>query len=266
MPEIYKTSNAYIKPSASDMPIWIVEACNPEKLIPEKLKEFILEFDFSELYPNFKTVRIGAVHPFALLLFQEVMGQTLNTDVFPSITVSDSSETESFETMGRELTQISMTPADVAEMDGHRAAGRLIVSDSNWARVQAAVASKNLAGTMYTYMGQHNIDINIWSDNKDITSLLYDLIKQFFTVRKGQLHEAGFDIQAAISGRRSGDISMEFGMLLYGANITVPCVIKAPAMLIEVVSTEVGSVVVGTPGGVSLSDPGGDIDYHTEEV
>jgi hypothetical protein len=46
------------------------------------------------------------------------------------------------------------------------------------------------------------------------------------------IHNDGIDL-AAMSGRRSGDINLDFGMLLYGANLRVEASMNHEAVLFD---------------------------------
>lgn len=231
MPDIKTTSQAQIRRAL----VRVVEYANPELILPPLLREYFLEVGYSEMYPNFKGVRIGTVHPFALLLFQEVLGQRLDLNVFPSVTVSDTSDTEVFDTLGRDIEDVVFNEEQITQMLGYVDSGQLLLADSGKTALLDAVAGGNVVtGRKVGYRVNHNVDLNIWSDNKDITSLVYDLVKHFIISNIAKLHEEGLDAQSAIVGRRSGDINVEFGSLLYGANITVPITIHTSSTLFDV--------------------------------
>lgn len=230
----HKSSNAEIRRPAATQLIRIVEYTNPEKVFPKYLQQYFLEIGFSSLYPNFKNLRIGAVHPFALLLFQDVNGQKLDTGVFPSITVSDTSDTEIDDELGRGYNEFQIDSSGLAKILGAVDQGKLILSDENRTRLEAAVADgATVKAVKHNYRSGHNIDLNIWSENKDLTSLIYDLVKHWVIGNIQMLHDEGIDVVNTVSGRRSGDINVEFGRILYGANVTVPATIETANLLID---------------------------------
>lgn len=231
---IFKTSNAIIKPQVSNYPVWIMEDINPENYLIKALQDFMAEIQFSLMYPNFGNVRVGAVHPFALLLFQEVLGQKIDLSVFPAITIADNSEGESSMELGRDRTQFMISKDDVAEMTGHRNAGRLIISDAALARLTAAIATRDLPAEHAMYSSQHTVNINIWAENRDITNVIYDMVLLFVNFSRRELHNSGIDLLEAITGNRTGDVNMDFGSLLYGSNITLPCNVRGGAMRVEI--------------------------------
>lgn len=241
---IYKTSNAVVRPDPAKYPVWIVECPNPETLLCNQLKQFFVEMRFAELFPKFGQIRIGNVHPFALLLFQDVMGQKLDLSVFPSITVNDSTEQENYVTIGRDNELLEITNEYYAALVGYAASNRLMVAPSSLSYLQAALATGPVFGVKSSYRGSHRVDINIWTDNKTMTGYIFDMVKALINSKRGELHEAGLDIVENIDGRRSGDISVEFGVLLYGANLTIPITIDAGALRAEINWEIINSVVV----------------------
>ena len=102
MGTIYKPSRAEVVAATVTEKIVIAEYENPEVEISKLLQEYFQQIDFSTQYSKFGQVRIGTIHPFALLLFQAVTGKKINVDLFPSITIQDSSDSETFETLARE--------------------------------------------------------------------------------------------------------------------------------------------------------------------
>jgi len=238
---LYKTSNAVIAPQAANYPVWILEVINPEDYLVSILQRFMQEIEFKAAYPNFGNVRIGAVHPFALLLFQEVLGQPFDMSVFPSITVADNSEAETAMTLGRDRVQFMLTQSDVADLEGYRVitidnmkTGQLSITNTGLARMKAAVLQNNLLAEQAFYSAQHTVNINIWADNRDVTNAIYDMVIEFLNFSRVELHQAGVDVLEAITGNRTGDINMDFGALLYGSNIELHCIIRGGAMRVTI--------------------------------
>jgi len=244
--KIVKTSGAEIRSQAQHAPIRIVETVNPETIIVTMLREYIKQVDFAKVLPNFKSVRIGVVHPFAMLLFQDTMGVKTDLSVFPAITVADSNDSEHDATLGRDRSEVLLDLQDVAELEGSQQADRLIVSLENLQRIKAQIidTGKPVLGIHYMYKAYHTLDINIWADNKDVVSILYDVVKHFLVDNTIALHKAGIDIGGSIGGRRTGDINVEFGALLYGANVTVQAVVKTGSMTVDLLTSEINHIGV----------------------
>jgi len=230
-------SNAQI---AAPVKIRIAEIIDVEDILIESLKNYLSEFKFSELYANY-TVRVGAVHPFALLLFQEVSGQALQFDVFPSVTIADMSDTQSPQMMAREEEPVVFQSDDLAILSTYRATGRIKVADTSWSALQSLVASAGKAyGTRNIYRKLSTVNFNIWSDNRELTTVLYDIVQLYIIAVAAELHNSGIQMNLeAITGNRSGDINIEFGKLLYGANLSIPV---AATMSIASVQTDLSAI------------------------
>lgn len=250
MGNVYKTSRAQITPSTQYLPFIMIKYVNPEIVFTRLLREYFVKTDFKGIYPAFGDVRVGVIHPFALMLMQDVLGQTINTNVFPSITISDSSDVDSEEVIGRGFEEYILTEPGVVKLKGHRDAGELICSDTNFARLEAAVQGGNkVYAKKYDIRARHNVDFNIWSDNKDVTSLLYDYVKLFTVAYSTALRLAEVDIVGTISGRRSGDINVEFSKLLYGSSVVMPCTVEEGVMEVDLGPEIIDEVILQQQGG-----------------
>lgn len=250
---IHKTSGAYItRPSATEL-IRLVGYANPEIILPGIIRKYFEEVGYMSMYPYFKSLRIGSIHPFAMLLYQETTGQNLDVSLFPSITIADTSDAEVYDTLGREHEDIMLGASEVALLKAAVASGEILTSSQNIVRMEDVTKDGNkINGVMHTYNASHNIDLNIWGDNKDMVSLIYDLLKHCVLSNISKLHEQGIAIEAAMSGRRSGDINVEFGKLLYGANVTIPAVIKTKSMVIDLPVEEISAGGIETTGNYSV--------------
>jgi len=248
MGTIYKPSRAEVVAATVTEKIVIAEYENPEVEISKLLQEYFQQIDFSTQYSKFGQVRIGTIHPFALLLFQAVTGKKINVDLFPSITIQDSSDSETFETLAREYSQFMIDAADVALMEGHVEEGVLKCSTTNMTRLETATLSGGkVLAEQTTYSATHSIDLNIWSENRDAVSLLYDLTKGFIISKIVELHNVGVDVLGTLSGRRSGDVNVEFGRLLHGGNITMQATIRTSYMVVSLAyATPIAKVDVRT--------------------
>jgi hypothetical protein len=219
--------------SGSTQNIQVVEVRNPEFILPPIISWYFKQLDLANLHPNFPTVRVGNTHPFAMLLYQEVQGQDLDLSVFPSITVIDSSSSQIAMELGNGQTNGTLYNSGGASVlypvfRQGIVNGQFKTSMANVALLDAAMNSIGYVNyTSTRYVSQHNIDINIWAENKDFVSELFDLVSHFFIDNKIALHESqGLQLIEAFNGRRSGDINLDFGKLLYGAVLTVPMMIE----------------------------------------
>jgi hypothetical protein len=129
----------------------------------------------------------------------------------------------------------------------------VITSASNMTRMKSATAGgKKINGVKHMFRANHNIDINIWGDNKDMVSLIFDLIKHFVISSIDTLHELGIDVNGSLSGRRSGDVNVEFGKLLYGANVTIPTVIQTTSMVVDLPIEEIAATKINAVGDYQI--------------
>jgi len=235
MSKLFKTTRAVITPAdANQRFIYVLDSGNPETSLAKQLSGFLETMGYSSIFPNFDKIRVGTIHPFAILLAQEVLSQKKNVNIFPSVTIADSSTTEDAPVLADDLYAFPFTAEDVAKLDGYRQAGEVFVSDEGWTKIQARIASiGEIIGIRRRYHTAHVMDFNIWTENKDITSFLFDMTCHFVTQKRVDIHnQTGVDL-GGISGRRSGDINLDFGMLLYGSNVRVDASMNHEATLFD---------------------------------
>ena len=245
MSTAYKVSGATIKASSDMRTIRLVGYSNPEVIFPSLIRNYFLEIGFMEKYPYFKTLKIGSIHPFALLLAQEVAGAKYDMSLFPSITIADTSDAEAQSVLARDRSEFMLTAKMVAEMKYEYNKGTILASAENIARLEAGTLNDSkLTAITKSYTANHNIDLNIWADNKDMVSIIYDILKHFIISNIEKLHrEYNINIEESINGRRSGDINVDFGKLLYGSNITVPAKILTTSMEVNFTEKEITDFV-----------------------
>jgi hypothetical protein len=240
---IYKASGATIVRGSASRYIRLIGYVNPEIIFPSMIQEYFTETGYSQMYPYFRTLRIGAVHPFAMLLFQEISGSTLDVNLFPSITIADTSDSETYDTLGRDRDDFMLGAEEVERLKYGVSTGSILTSDGNILMLENATKNGNkIYGTKSTYRSNHNIDMNIWGDNKDMISMIYDMLKHFIVAKRDTLREYGISIEGSVNGRRSGDINVEFGKLLYGANVTVPAIIETSSMVMDVSTEDIARI------------------------
>lgn len=248
MGKVFKTSRAYVRPAqANERFVYLLEAENPEKIFARELRNFLRTVGFSQLFSNFDNIRVGTVHPFSILLAQEVLGKESKRNVFPAITVSDSTMQEDAEVLGDEYSVAVWSEEDIVNMGGYRDAKKVFCSDDGWARILEMVSTNGkIIGVTRQYHTSHSIDFNIWSGNKEVTSFLFDMVAHFVTQSRIDLHNnAGYDL-SGIQGRRSGDINLDFGSLLYGANVTVSLAFNHRATIFDTSVFSIESIDVTT--------------------
>jgi len=235
MGNIYKTSRAEIVlVNTNQRFVYALDAENPEVSLTKPLRDFLETMGYSNIFPNFDNIRVGTVHPFAILLAQEVLGNSQDVNVFPSITIADSSLEEDADVLGDGYQALTFTPEDIASLGGYRDAGEIFVSDDGWTKIQAKVDEAGyIIGIKKRYHTMHSLDFNIWADNKAVTSFIFDAVSHFIIQKRIDVHnDHGIDL-GRIGGRRSGDINLDFGMLLYGANLRVQSGMDHSAVLFD---------------------------------
>ncbi len=240
-------SNATVVQSPANRPIRIVSSDNPEVILVDYLKEYLEEVGYASMFPNFQNLRIGNVHPFALTLLQEVMGQKIQTDVFPSITVADSTDSSINQTLNLDMIDVKIDKLAWGDLMEARTAKKIHIADENVIRIEAVLDSQDVYGTKFTQYENHTFDFNIWGENKDVVSFLFDVVKQFLVSNINQFKEDGITMQGEITGRRSGDINVEFSKLLYGANISVQAMSKTTSLVIQLPVDFISVINVAIP-------------------
>lgn len=248
MSPIYKTFRAVIRPlQPTQRFVYVLDSENPESSLADSLSAYMETLGFSAMFPNFDKLRVGTIHPFAILLAQDVLDQPQSSNLFPSVTVADTTMDEDAEMLADDYEALVFYPADIAALDGFRIAKKVYVSDAGWTKIQETVASAgHVIGIKKRYHTQHTLDLNIWTENKDVTSFLFDMVCHYITQERINVHnDIGIDM-GRISGRRSGDINLDFGMLLYGANVRVQASTNHEAVLFDTGVMAVDEIDVGT--------------------
>lgn len=222
----------------------IITSKNPEEIFVEGLSAFIQDIGYSEVMPNFDTVNVGTVSPFAQMLYQEIQGQKVSFEAFPAITIADIDQTESEMVLSDHVVDAVFDAASLAWLVAEKDAGRIFIADSNITKLEIATAGGNeLSSVRRTATRQSTFVFSIWTQNKEVTSLLFDITGAFLLDKKIAMHEQDVDIFQA-SGSRSGDINMEFGAILYGASYRVDTRLHKTVMTIDADSGVVSDVTV----------------------
>lgn len=242
---INKASAAEVRETTANRIIRIIEIENPETVFVNYLADFFNEIGFSEMYPNFGTINIGVVHPFALLLFAESKGDKLDFNILPSITIVETSSTETDEMLGRDRTEIEVDAAFIEIVRSQIAKKEWFISDTGLAALETGTAGgESLAGVMNTRIANNTYVFDIWSANKDVASLIYDLTDSFLAdINVEELHNKGIDLGTK-SGKRSGDLNLDFGRILYGSSVSVQAKTRGTVMSINPVVDFIAEIIV----------------------
>ena len=245
------SSSSVVLPAGATQ-IQVVEYRNPEMILPPLVQWFLQELDVANIHPNFPTVRIGNTHPFATLLYQSVYGTQVDMSVFPSVTLVDSASSQTAMEVGNGFYRGVLNLTDPVYQQFRSAIdnGQFLTSSRNLSLIDSSMEAFGFVTyTSTRYVTRHTVDCNIWSENKDLTSELYDIVKQYFIDYRNDLGvNHGLHLFEAISGRRSGDINLDFGKLLYGANISVPMNVEHHSYNFSIDDDIISSVDINVTG------------------
>lgn len=245
---INTTVNAYVGPSVSPNPI-IFQYTNPEIVLSNLILEYLTKTGFSNLLPNFKNVRVSAEHPFINFLYNEEQGLDYDFNLLPSVTITDSNSDETLDTLSMGYEAVNVDAAYVSSLAGavfnpSNNQGFLVTSTENMNRLEAATAGGAvLAGTKRFMTLHHTIELSIWADNKNVTSLLYEAINNFTMSYMDEMHTLGIDF-IGISGKRSGDFNTDFGRLLWGATVVFNAFVRTATIEIDLETGILDGIIV----------------------
>jgi len=242
--ELY--SGAYIVNSADNSPVVVLQQSNPETAITKILQQYFSDLSFPEIFPNFGNINIGNSHPFATLLMNELLkGDVDASSLFPAITVNDSDDNQDEMEIGGAYIEFELTHTEYIQIKDMVNSGEAFCSQTGLDRLDTHFASNSTAGAYKRIIrSKSNIDFNIWSPNKEVTSFLYDAVKQCVSLYTKDLHDVGVDFLGGMHGRRSGDYNMDFGIILYGANLSIPVHLEIMSNYVDVKLAIVDSIVV----------------------
>lgn len=181
----------------------------------------VSEVHFKDIFPNFGNVRVSGVHPFALLLEQQLSGSSkIPVNLFPSVTLIENTDGKNPALMTTMQYQdsIKVTAAEVQDIVDNRE--KYIISNTDLTALQGLTADSGSiwATGMVSYM-RGNFVAEIWSENLKVKSRLYDIVRNFILgVWKRTLNET-YDIKLSddVKGEKSGIYNYDFGKILYGA-------------------------------------------------
>lgn len=191
-----------------------------EDILLDSLQEHLFgEVHFKDIYANFGNVRISAVHPFAVLLEQQILSSTVKVSLFPSVTLIENTSNKNPAIPHLvQYKDVVITSAEVADITNNR--DKYIMSDADLAALDALTQGTdtvNAKGTS-TYL-RGNFIAEIWSENLKVKNRLFDVVRNFVLgVWRFKLVE-DYDIKLSedIQGEKSGIYNYDFGKVLYGA-------------------------------------------------
>ncbi len=242
------TINAYVGPSSSPNVV-IYQYTNPEIVLTNLILEYLTKVGFNDLLPNYANVRVGAEHPFINFLYNDEQGLSYDFNLLPSITLTDSSGDETLDTLSVGFENEIVDTAYVDALNGgtfnpSNNQGFLVTSTQNIARLKSATANGTILSGKKRWMTQrHIIEMSIWAEDKNVSSLLYDAVNTFTLDYMDQLHLLGIDF-AGISGKRSGDFNLDFGRLLYGSSVVMNAFVRVGVVEVDLETGVINSIKV----------------------
>jgi hypothetical protein len=210
-----------------------------EREIVKALKSYFSITGVPEFYENF-TVSVTNKHPFARMLLSETPEQEA-ASLFPAVIVAAESDSKPSELINlADFQYFALEPADINGAPGASDIEQryMMMTAKKMSELRTAMdarTDKRLFGISCFIRRSDHISIEIWSENNQLKNELYELIRLFVC---GFLHQylekvyqdffkelgegnsplAIFD--SSIQGQRSNNFNLDFGVELFGANIT----------------------------------------------
>ena len=190
-------------------------------LLSSLQKHLVDEVHFEAIYANFGNVRVSAVHPFAILLEQQISGSTKRINLFPSVTLIENiSNKNPALPLLIQYQDVVVAAAEVADITNNR--DKYIISDADLAALVALTEDEktvNAKGTV-TYI-RGNFIAELWSENLKVKNRLFDVVRNFVlgVWRFTLLENYDIKLSETIEGERSGIYNYDFGKVLYGATL-----------------------------------------------
>jgi hypothetical protein len=214
-----------------------------EEIIVRDLREYLhVDARINEIYPKFSGVNVTQEHPFAQLTAQEIAGQIIPVEVFPCIVVMDlNASRDPGAVYGAAPADATIGATAVAEIAANR--DDWVISDDTLAVLQAATATPGSTIQVQRSGVQHSASLafEIWADSAKVKNVLYYTVFAYLlSTRRAALRQRNVGIrEEQVSGEKTGVYNFDFGMMLHGGMIRVPC-----AYVIEsnVYDTELGTV------------------------
>lgn len=181
----------------------------------------VSEVHFKDIFSNFGNVRVSGVHPFAILMEQQLSGSgKVPVNLFPSVTLIENTDGKNpaLMTAMQYHDNVKIAAAEVADIVANR--DKYIISNTDLTALQGLTGGSAYvwATGMVSYI-RGSFVAELWSENLKVKSRLYDIVRNFILgVWKRTLNET-YDIKLSddIKGEKSGIYNYDFGKILYGA-------------------------------------------------
>lgn len=182
-------------------------------------KHLIGEVHFKDIYANFGNVRVSAVHPFAVLLEQQILGSTSKVSLFPSVTLIENVNAKNPSVPHlAQYQNVVVAAAEVADITNNRE--KYIISDTDLAALDAATQGENYINAIGTVTHiRGNFIAEIWSENLKVKNRLFDVVRNFLlgVYRYTLVENHDVKLSEDVQGEKSGIYNYDFGKVLYGA-------------------------------------------------
>ncbi len=202
---------------------YVVNAVNDlELILVEQLRNHIFnEVRVGEIFEQFPNMRISSVHPFAYLLDQQINSVSLPADLFPSVTITDDSDTKDHQADMATLEEDNeVVAADVATIAIDDKAVKYIIAPVALAKLRELTATGKAYATGATQRRRTSIVVEVWAQNQIVKNRIYDIVRNWFIgfgrFKLYQELEILID-EASISGQKSGNYNFDFGYMLHGS-------------------------------------------------
>lgn len=214
------------------------------------IKYFNDDIKFGEIYPNFPSIRIGGDHPFTTMMENQIKASegektVYKQDLFPSIVIADNSsgkDTKANLTALQE--EYIITSEGLAQIKENRDV--FIISDSNLDILNEHFIENPTSTFAYqaSQIKQSNMVIEIWSENKKIKNIIFDLISNFLVMEGRFTLKSDYDIiiaEDSVGGEKEGNYNYDFGKTLHAGIFRYNVSYKLAQYLVS--DVEIGAAV-----------------------
>jgi len=202
----------------------------------DALKAYLHDADgigWKELFPHHSPVRVEATHPFARINAAKIAGQAEPAGLFPSVTVSVTSETDAEQLLAFSNQVATVTEAIIQGWIGLEAHQRLL-SKARLQQLLAAAQGKGgqVFAEVKTRHFTQQVAFSVWSENDAVSDSLYYATKAFIEQNLETFSDAGME-NLALSGSPNGIYSVDTGRVLYGGELMLSGTNRTEAYYID---------------------------------
>jgi len=212
--------------------------------IDDKLQTYLRNYFFNDIgwdrHPNFSKhgkLNIGKVHPFARLLSDT--RRLRWQDVMPSISIAMVDDNTNDLAIGKDAVVVEITQALVQELEDQKySLNRQQVFRDLYKILDAGTT---LYGLQTNRRYQAKISMEIWADSDVVKDALYEGTKDMLDFYAKALYDDGAE-NITVTGKKDGDYNFDFGVMLYGSNVTMTYVIANMTFYIDTEVQQIASI------------------------